>query len=329
MTDFQPAFKFNLLEGTPVAFRGFIEKFEEWKKTQPVAPFTLTTGWATITQQDAEELLKRNLKNRSVNFQSVYAYAVEMANGQWRKTGQPIVFTDRQNLLDGQHRLWACYLTGRTIESFAVTDVPHDDMLFAFVDNMRPRSGADALQTAGLNGLASHLSAVINTFAHRHDMGVLSFRGRMPGMKLQPHEIIQYVNEHPLLLQSAKHFKANHAGANRVLGARIVTFLGWKIAERFGMSEADDFMSSVVNPGLPEGHPVIALRTKVEPIPAPKSSRGKLKPVRLPEIEILAYCIKAFNATRLGQSVKKLDIDLGEAFPELAEPDHRIDEAAE
>lgn len=60
-----------------------------------------------ITPDMARRWLQTNFRNRPVSDDVVKAYARDMANGVWQPTHQGIAFNDRDELIDGQHRLLA------------------------------------------------------------------------------------------------------------------------------------------------------------------------------------------------------------------------------
>jgi hypothetical protein len=326
-----PIVTLDLLTATSYSFKEAEERFNGWAKSQPAEPFTLTTGWQQITPQMAEALLKRNAKNRKANFQTIQAYAVQICHNGWKKTGQPIIFTDEGILLDGQHRLWAAYLCNRSIDTFVVTEVPADAKLFAYIDNVRPRTGGDALYIAGVNGMGSHVVAIVKQLAHRWDMGLLSIRGRVPAVPLSNREILGYVEEHPSLVVAAKLVQGSYKSAvNRLSDPLVATFLGWKIIEMHGEDALDEFMSALITKDLPDGHPVALLQKRLDlhrKAKAGAKDANTRKDV-LSTPEILAYSIKAFNFLRTGRQVRRLTLQIDEAFPQLVEPGDQMPEAA-
>lgn len=308
-------FTLNLATATAGSFGNLIEQFEKWKQESPPARLALQTGVHTISPEQAEDLLIRNRKNRSVNLATVQAYGVQLERNEWRLTGQPIIFTERGDLLDGQHRLWACYLTGIAMTTFVVTDIKHEDDLFAFVDNCLPRSAGDALYTAGLNGLSRHVANVIQEFAHRYDEGALGISGRVYGMVLSNREVLGYMQDHPGLLTSAHYIDRMHKHAKAKLGATVATFFGWKVDEILGRETLDDFFHAMVAADLANDHPVAVLRKYIEPPVLTLRQRASgLRAAQPPAKERLALAITALNAMMAGQKLKKLSIDPKSAF---------------
>lgn len=67
----------------------------------------ITDTTELITPTSAQELLKRNTKNRPINWKRVEEYAAVMARGEWELHAQGIVLDADGNILTGQQRLWA------------------------------------------------------------------------------------------------------------------------------------------------------------------------------------------------------------------------------
>lgn len=87
-----------------------------------------------ITPAKAKEYLKKNVNNprgkNSLNRRIVKTYADDMANGLWELNGEAIVFDEDGFLKDGQHRLAAIILSGKTIETCAIRGVGRDVDIF-------------------------------------------------------------------------------------------------------------------------------------------------------------------------------------------------------
>lgn len=60
-----------------------------------------------VTPEVAQELLKKNKKNRPVNWNKVEEYAEIMRRGEWKLHAQGIILDELGNIVTGQKRLWA------------------------------------------------------------------------------------------------------------------------------------------------------------------------------------------------------------------------------
>ena len=158
----------------PKELVSIIELFEAEMKVQPVlGPLPVATGWIDIDPRLAVTLLRRNRPgaNRKVDPGTSFFYGRQMAGGDWKATGQGLLFDRNGHLIDGQHRLYAILLSSTTVRMFVLTEIEAIPNLFAYVDSSRPRTAATALQTAGFNG-ASTVIAKIVKFAEEVDAGV-------------------------------------------------------------------------------------------------------------------------------------------------------------
>lgn len=81
----------------------------------------LRSQWIDVTPALAKRWLDNNVRNRRVREDVVNAYARDMVNGRWVYTHQGIAFNDRDELIDGQHRLHAVILSGLAAVRMMVT----------------------------------------------------------------------------------------------------------------------------------------------------------------------------------------------------------------
>jgi hypothetical protein len=85
----------------------------------------MKTQTKIITPEWAIDVLeKHNPRNRKLSEQTVQSYATDMKNGRWFLNHQGIAFDVNGDLLDGQHRLWAVVLSGKSIDMMVTTDLP-------------------------------------------------------------------------------------------------------------------------------------------------------------------------------------------------------------
>jgi len=324
-----PAFKCDLTAG-PQAFTHAVEKFREWAPQQKRLEIQLETGWHCITPEIAEQLLIRNRRNRKLRYPDVLRYATQMANGRWKKTGEPVIVNMAGDVEDAGHRLFACYFSGCSFETFVVSDVPNDDELFAFIDNGVSRTGEDTLHSAGLNGMSKDLQSVIKKFAIRYDEGSLYFSGRSPISPISNSDILDYAKAHPTLSDAVHLTLDVYPAAVARLGDRAAAiFLAWKIREAYGSGVLEDFMGLLTQPDLPNGHPVAALQQRIArheaaKIANPKTPEARRKTTqdKLSDVKLLVVSMIAFNLWRAGQlNVRRLDPRMDDPFPRIDKPE--------
>jgi len=314
---------YDVFNGDPVSFAQHLVKFRTWAKEQPRTPLNIHTGWHVLEGPMIENLLIRNTRNRDVKYNTVLMYSTSLLNGRWKKTGEPIIITNREDVEDGQHRLLAAYFTGKPLPTYVVTDVPHDENLFAYIDGGLSRTGEDALKIAGINGLSKHIAAVTKDIAIRYDDGLLAYTGRLAVNPITNVDILDYVRANPGL-QAAAHLVKDlyGAAAARLTESKVATFVAWKIMESHGATVLDEFMTALTKEDLAPTNAIAVLKKRLEDhenaMLAPK--RSPRRKLRLGVVQILALTIKAFNLAQAGQSVRRLD-------PRADDPYPRFDEA--
>jgi hypothetical protein len=121
------------------------------KEGEPAAALGgVRSQWIDVTPAMASDWLHNNFRNRPVKQDVVQAYARDMLNGTWAPTHQGLAFNDRDELIDGQHRLLAIVLSGRTIRIMVTFGLPaaidgKEMTIMDTVDRGATRSVADQL----------------------------------------------------------------------------------------------------------------------------------------------------------------------------------------
>lgn len=105
-----------------------------------------------LTPEMATQLLEYNTLNRPLNEQHVKRLTNQILKGKWKYNGDSIKVSDTNQILDGQHRLWAVVEAKTPVETVIVRGIERE--AFATIDALRkPRNGADVL---ALNGATHH-----------------------------------------------------------------------------------------------------------------------------------------------------------------------------
>lgn len=316
---FTPAVTLDLTLATPKTFEQAMEEFAAHFKVAPRAPLSLTDGWLTVDQQLSEQLLLRNPPgaNRKAKLASVRHYAEQMVANDWQKTGQALILTDQGILIDGQHRLWASYFSGKTFVTYVITGVPHFDGIFAYIDSGRSRTATDALMTGGKNGQASVMSQAIQ-INHLYENGCLrTMRTAKTIQKLSHMGILRVSQAHPELEEAAHAVASEYKEALEIVKVKpVAVFLAWKILQSHNTDLLDEFMSALVDSGIPMFGSVRKAFADDENSAQPMNKYGRL-----------AYLIKLFNAWYSKQNIKRIGVRIDEDFPQFL--DHQVqDEAA-
>jgi hypothetical protein len=312
-----PHFALDLKTASTNAFVKTLEDFEEWRQTQAPRDLDLSNGWKTITQEIAEGMLLRNPvgANRRPTLPTVKYYARQMLHGDWKKTGQAVLFDTDGKLLDAGHRLWASYLSGASFPTYVIGDVPADPTLFAFIDNSKPRSASDALATAGLNGLAKSISTVVSMALHfEHGLYTPSTEKKTMD-KVSPIEFVHYVKDNDNLRLGVRLMAGEYKAAASVIAHKDVAgFTAYKIIDLHGEDALDGFMGELgqIDEEADDGAPIAALQ-KV--LLDDAKAREPMK-----KHQVLGYVIKAFNAWINQEQVRKFSLKVNEPFPRFVMP---------
>lgn len=114
-----------------------------------------------ITPDEAYDMLSINTRNRPMNKNLVLEYARQMKEGLWQLNGEPIIISDGNVLLDGQHRLAAIKKSNVSQKMIIIKGVDGD--AFKTIDTGKTRTAGDIF---ALNGIpnANRISAGISRY---------------------------------------------------------------------------------------------------------------------------------------------------------------------
>lgn len=130
----------------------------------------LLSQWLVVTPELAQKWLTNNVRNRSIREDVVRAYARDMVNGRWVYTHQGLAFNDKDELIDGQHRLRAVILANVEVRMMVTFGLPaeiegHEMTTMDAVDRGATRSVADQLKIQhGLKN-GSVIASICNSIA--------------------------------------------------------------------------------------------------------------------------------------------------------------------
>jgi len=84
----------------------------------------LRSQWIDVTPAMAKSWLENNFRNRPLREDTVKAYARDMVLKRWVATHQGLAFNDKDELIDGQHRLHAIVLADVTVRMMVTFGLP-------------------------------------------------------------------------------------------------------------------------------------------------------------------------------------------------------------
>ncbi len=249
----------------------------------------ITCEFCEITPQDAAFLLKQNKKNRPPMKHLVLRFSRIMVRNEWALTGQPIIFSDKDELLDGQHRLLGCIDSGVNIKVCIIRGIPAS--AFPHIDQGVKRTAGqvlaiDEVLNYNMTAMAAKLVCV---YLRDPEM-----RGGSKN-QIEANEIRQFVKDHPKIQDSVilalPSYKITSVGA--------LAFVHW-ISAQIDERSADEFVEGLASgEGLTKGDPRLVLRNKLI---ANRTSKSRLK--QREERALLIIACNKFYASETVQYVR-------------------------
>jgi hypothetical protein len=261
----------------------------------------VSTTTETITPKMAESWLEKNKENRPVRDHHVRMLAEEMRH-RWKLNGEAIVFDYNGNLLDGQHRLWACYDHEVPFDSVVVRGV--EPAAFSTLDSGMKRSAGDVLAKAGM--AYGTLTAASLRLVHFYETGR---KDHLAVARMSNAETLAVASKYPRIAEAIE------VVGPSVLLKRLcsLTALG---ALAYFITEADKdsakaFLDALATgENLKRGDPRLTARNYFI------NARGR--GARIHHRVQFALLIKAWNAWVEGRDIGVMRFVEGEEFPEFA-----------
>jgi hypothetical protein len=320
-----PLVELNIFKASARALKDVIEEFNRKSESVELPKINLPDGWHDITPQDAENLLRHNKGNRRVSLTTVQYFAQQMLDGVWKKTGEPVIVSNTNGveaLEDSQHRNWAAYFTGSTYPTYVVNVESPEKDLFAYIDNGKARTVTDALQTAGVNGIASALSRAIK-IGREYDAGCYSLDKVERLSRVTPIEALDAVRHNPDLEEAGRlQLRKFEAATDLINDKGVACFVAWRVFSAYGDSALEGFMSALEEEDCKSSSIVLLQKQLMSDTAARKGKKGK----KLRKHIKLGLITKVFHAWRLGKELTSLGLATNEPWPTFEEP---VAEAAE
>jgi hypothetical protein len=273
----------------------------------------MRVGLVGVTPGVAKNWLKHNTRNRDLWDPTAEKYERDMSSDRWPFTGDTVKFSDKDEMLDGQHRCEAIKKSGQKQTLLVVSGLPTRTQ--AFMDGGRRRNAGNTLkieETPYSTAVASvaRLALLWNPGGiWAPDRGTALFGN----LQLSTPELLEFTEKHPEIHEAAKQ---GRAVANEVAGARPsvigATYLRALALDEGPFTVAEWFMKLETGAGLSIGDPVLALRNGMMRLSAEKMSN--------PQIPQLWKVIRAWNASRTGEELGRLVIPSAVAnvnFPDM------------
>lgn len=247
---------------------------------------------------------ERNTHNRNLRYVHVDRLAADITAERWRVDGQTIKISRTGKLLDGQHRLRAVVAAGRPIRSWVMRGLP--DEAFHTIDaNMAPRGPADVLHLEG-EVSTTQLAATVALWQRLREVDNPN-RWSRPISTSEVTALVVALKPGIVLSVRYAVAKSKRCGAP----ASVVAVAHYEFAMRDPLLAATFLEALATGVNLNDTDPVYHLRRVLLQNAAAKA--------KLTQKDILAYVIKAWNATRAGKRIKLLTLrakgGMAEEFP--------------
>lgn len=258
----------------------------------------------TITPDEAMQLLEYNQQNRPLNQQHVHRIARQILDGKWKFNGDTIKISTSNDILDGQHRLWAIVEAKMPVETILVRGIQPE--AFATIDTLRKsRSGSDILSLIGVTNYRSTISGALQWLIRWQRKTLLEYKA--PANRLENSDIEAAYHNNGGIARAAERCTKLRSVANPAL----LTFYYYVLSNR-NPDLAERMIFAMENPaGLGINDPFYKLRVHF------LASDKRKDP-----ISTIALMIKAANAAYEGREVKALKWigqgTLAEQFPTLS-----------
>jgi hypothetical protein len=128
------------------------------RKAELPANTPIASGVESITPELAVKYLDSMVSNRNLQMALVRRLARAISVGQWT-LGQPILFDEHGQLMDGQHRLRAVILSGEAVDFVVLRGL--EARVMAHIDIGKGRSLPDLLKMAGYNKNTAALACIV------------------------------------------------------------------------------------------------------------------------------------------------------------------------
>ena len=257
----------------------------------------------TVTPEDAMQLLESNGCNRPLNDQHVRRIARQIVDGKWRFNGDTIKISSTNDILDGQHRLWAIIEAKTAVETIVVRGIEPD--AFATIDTLRKsRSGSDVLALLGVTGQRSTISVGLQWLIRWQRKTLETYKS--PANRIENSDIEQAFKDNPGIARAAER-------SNKLRGIGnpgLIAFFYFVLTNR-NPDLAERMIHTLENPsGVGINDPFFRLRAYFLSDKARKDA-----------LITIALMVKAANAAHDGREMKALNWrnqgSFAEPFPTL------------
>jgi len=245
----------------------------------------------TVTPKMCMKWLEKNKNNRPLNQRHVNVLTRTILKGDWDLNGESLKFDIEGNILDGQHRMWACVEANTSFDTLIVHNLPRGS--FDTIDTGRIRQAHDVLAMKGekdvilLNGILKHIG--------RYHAGLMLSTG-----KITNKEVEELLELYPKARDYAH--KLGRAAYRVRWCAPSVLGTCWFLAAEKNAASADTFFNGLIfGAELEATSPILSLRNKFIDVQTNKGQHLQT-PAKI-EMIVLAW-----NAYRSGKTMQRFKL---------------------
>ena len=266
-------------------------------------------GWYRISPASAQKLLEAGHKNRPLNEARAEFIGRSIRDGRYVENGESIVLDDNERILDGQHRMRAVVLGGKTAVFYIVHIKGPSQAIFDSMDCGKTRSHGDRLALEGVKNSA--MAAAITRLIITYERGVAP-SSLNTAARLSTQEIYARYRKDADGISDAIHLVVKHQRDLRQRCQMSVAGFAMFFALKQAPEKAAAFFAGVcTGENLALSSPAMALRNRLLQNAASKS--------KLPAREMQALWVIAWNYYRDERPTKIIKWDERSPFPSLDE----------
>ena len=261
------------------------------------AEFDMEFEIQTVTPDVAKSWLGAARISDHLNRQLVESYARDMENDDWKLNGDPIIFDINGVLLSGRHRLKASVLANAKFRTLVVRGVNEKD--FETIDSVRRRTVADIMNIRKEPHYRALAAALALVWRAANDDFWKQYK------RVSSQEQVAILDRNPTIRRSVEKSLGAAPEVPHGMGAAL-HFL-FQNEDRL---KADEFFAKLAENEQHDGCPATALKRQLR---SELDRGGRRQPV-----QVLALCVKAWNAFREGKETSYLRFVLGnDGFPDI------------
>lgn len=213
----------------------------------------------SVTPELAASWLKMNTKNRPLSILTIKRYVSEMNAGTWRHpTGESLIFDTDGVVQQGQHRLHAVVVSGKTIEFWVMFNADPND--FEVIDTGKKRSIGDVMSMQGVKN--QNVVAATTRLLYLHMNAGHSLNGSWDQTKLTRSEQLNFHQRYEKIIQNAVLEGERLRRTARISASQFASVHAYIQIISNDISQLDKFVEGVSTGSmLPNQSPILALRT--------------------------------------------------------------------